>query len=512
MKSYEEHLKSLLDKTPSNLCQKSSAIFPVFHSSNITTKLLFFNYWKVKRDIEHLMCRVFLRDSSGELIQKKWFYVEEIKAYEIDLFKWLGTTYPFSGSIEIQFSSPSNLVFPYPAVVVLYQGSSFSTFVHSAQRLYHDKKDEKTNRRKQIIESGFNIHASDQTFPFLTLINGKEAIKEKKIELTAYNQEQKILKKKLTISCAPLETLYLPLDKWPELIKHLEGQAGCLKGKLFDSHSFPRLIVGNYNKEQKAISVTHTYYDLSQNQAPTDYWKAPDLNWHPLTLMLPLMEDSDHYTHIYFYPIYSKASFFIDVEIYNLQGQILLKKERFALIEPTKSFQYLSFEDLISSLNLSEPLTVRLIAHSTSDESLPARLKIGYNIGKKSKGLSCNICTNFIPANPQLENKSQAFRWAPMMPSSHQGSIWVVNDSPKKEYSQPAHIKCTFYRKQDQKCLSFQKTIPPHGACLITHTENSKEFFQDTIGWCTIKSDNPYITSYYFSKKGDLVIGGDHGF
>lgn len=508
MKSYQDHLKTLIGQKPTSICQRSSAIFPLFFNPKVSMKLLFLNYWKLKRNIDHLLCRLFLRDIHGQLILKKCFFVDEIKAYEINLFNLLGIHYPVTGSLEIQFSSPDNLVFPYPGAVVVYEGKNFSTFVHSAQRIFNE--DEKINTDSKIIESGFNIYSNQRVDPFITFINGAKEFSNKKINLTAYNHLQEPLEKEIQITSKPYQTQYLNLTSWPELKEHLKNKAGCLKLKLFQSSAFPRLIVGNYDKKDSSMSITHTYYDLSKSSKKSDYWEVASEKWQPLALMLPLIENEELYTLINFYPIYSPSSFWIDVEIYNLLGHLLIKKDKYLKIEPSSSFKSLDPSSLLKEISLNQKLTIKLIARA--ENKIPTRIKIGLDVGFKKRGLSCNICTNFYPSNPSIEKKTSAFKWAPMMPFKHQGVIWCHNDAPKCDYKKKATIEYTFYRLEDEKTLSYTCEIEPRGTFVIEHDEKTKAFFKGQTGWCVIKSNNPFITTYYFAQFENKMVGGDHGF
>lgn len=510
MKSYQEHLKTLLNNSPTNKSHRASAIFPIFYSAQVEMKLIFFNYWKLKRNIDELFCELILRDSLGQTISKKSFHIDEVKAYEISLKDWLKAPYPVIGSLEIQFSSPENLVFPYPAVTVVYQGKNFCTFVHAAQRLYNDQQDDQSCFRTSIIESGFNIYANSSSAPFITLINGADELYEQIVAIEAINLEQKSIHKSYPIDCKAYQTHYLYLKDWDELQKHLGNQVGCLKVSLFKTKTFPRLIVGNYNSIDQSMSVTHTYYDLSASERNEDYWQSDLDDWHPMALMLPLKVKGNYFTKIYFYPIYSPTEFWIDIEIYDAKGHCLYQHNQWQTISSKSAFQYLRLPPL-QHTNQSD-LSIRMIAHPIEGYQIPARIKIGYDMGFSGQGFPCNICTNFQPANPSLENKPSAFRWAPMMPANRHGSIWCLNDSPKKNYSRKALVEYTFYRAFDEKTLSFQQEIPPHGYLVIEHTDTTAAFFQDQIGWCVIKSDNPNIFTYYFSEHDQKMIGGDHGF
>lgn len=512
MKSYQEHLSSLLSSKPTSICNQSSAIFPLFYNPECKTKLLFFNYWKLKRKIDHLLCRLYLRDQEGQLIFKKCFFVDEIRSYEIDLSRLLSIHYPFLGSIEIEFSSPSNLVFPFPAVVVTYEGKNFLTYVHSSQRIIKDKKGKESKSKNKIIESGFNIYASKEVNPFLTFVNGPCEIKNKEIKLFAYNFLQKKLDKTLHISSKPYQTHYLSLKDWKELPDHLQNKPGCLKAELFSSQTFPRLIVGNYDEKRHSMSVTHSYYDLSHSKKEADYWVYDSKNWHAQSLSLPLAIDAQLDSKIYFYPIYSPAHFYIDAEIYDKSGKLLKQIENVIEIEDKPSFQTLNASELTLGLSSKDSLMIKLIARAHLEGKIPTRIKVGLDLGFKKGGFPCNICTNFSPANPSLETKPSAFRWAPMLPSKYQGWITCINDCPQKNYQKKAQVECTFYRLKDTLTISQTYTLPPHGHLNLKHTQKTKEFFEDEIGWCVLKSDNPYLSTYYFSKHPQKMVGGDHGF
>lgn len=511
MKSYNEHLKTLLSKTPSNQCHRASALFPIFLDANLSMKLLFLNYWKLKRNIDHLLCRLYLRSPKGETLLKKCFYVDEIKGYEVSLSSMISKRFPLGGSLEIEFSSPDNLVFPFPAVVVHYQGKHFSSFVHAAQRTFNDEEDQKTNENPKAIESGFNIYASLDRYPFLTFINGKTPLKNEKILLAAYNLDQKVIGSQINFSAAPYETTYIHLDHWKELKRHLKNQPGCLKVQLPALGVFPRLIVGNAAKKTNALSLTHSYYDLVSKNQPSDFWSAPNAKWHPASLMLVVFPRKTHQTHLYFYPIYSKAPFAIDCEIYSQKGEKLKTLVDFFISSKNSIFEKKDLADL-ALFKDSTPLLFKFTARGLKDQKIPSRLKVGYDVGFKSKGLPCNICTNFYPANENLLHKKKTFRWAPLFPDSLGGEVWCLNDSPLKNYDQKAEVLLTFYRPKDSKTVQKEISIAPFGAHRITLNEELNSFLEGQAGWCTFESKNPFITTYSFSMHPSKMVGGDHGF
>ena len=89
-----------------------------------------------------------------------------------------------------------------------------------------------------------------------------------------------------------------------------------------------------------------------------------------------------------------------------------------------------------------------------------------------------------------------------------------MNSSPGKNYTSEAIVELKFYREKDTAVLSRKITLPPHGFEVIKIPEDKELnlFFGGTIGWCTIVTNQPYLTTYYFSGNSSGFVGGDHGF
>jgi hypothetical protein len=156
---------------------RSSAIFPVFHSSEISSRILFLGYWLLKRNISQIAAVISLRSETGTLISRINQEIKEAKSYAYELEDFLiragiNPTEEFTGSLEIELYSGLGLVFPYPAVVINYYGPNFSSVVHTAQRVYNDYDDMQKNSQTEVPESGFNLYATDNLEPFISLING----------------------------------------------------------------------------------------------------------------------------------------------------------------------------------------------------------------------------------------------------------------------------------------------------------------------------------------------------
>lgn len=523
MRSYYAHIQAMAPETTkiaSRPVFRSSAIFPVLHESELSTRLLFLGYWMLKRNIEKIAAIVTLRSLDGKILTRVTLEITEPKAYSFELEDFLEmcdwTETSFKGSLEIEFYSNSNLVFPYPAVVVNYYGPSFSSVVHTAQRVYNDYDDMQKNSQTAVPESGFNIKVSEGCEPFIGLINGADIQENAEIKFQFFNHLGGVLEHLEQLgTLRPYETKIIYPARHTDLESFLQGQEGACKAAFNVKWIFPRLLVGNQQTDPSAVSVTHTYYDCSSAASESDYWRYSDPEWHTASLMLPLWLDEDHFTDIYFYPIYSPSTLAIDVELYTEDGILLGSKEESLILEsPCDEYAIISFKKIAQELNIrpERVKAARIIARSLAESLVPSRIKLALNIGHNSKGLPCNICMNLQPYNPSFTTKKSSFKWLPFLADQPFSSIWLMNSSPKKNDLASASVEITFFREKDNETLKRNLQLPPHGSLVITRDEELDAFFESHIGWITVVTNNPYLTTYYFADNSSGVVGGDHGF
>jgi hypothetical protein len=524
MRSYYAHLENVALPPNVKILPKpvfrSSAIFPMITFPGVSARILFMGYWMLKRNIREIAAQINLRSKEGQLLYRSSLLIQEAKTYRIELSEQLKAAglppeEPFVGSLEIEFFSTANLVFPFPAVVVNYYGPAFSSVVHTAQRIYNDFDDLKNNSQTHVPEAGFNIYADEDHEPFFGIINGAEAVNQAEVSINFYNADNEILNHKITYpQLKPYETCFIYPCREIDLHSFLKGKPGTAKIKFDIKWIFPRLMVGNIQHSLPAITITHSYYDCSEALTDSDYWRPAEPAWYPASLMVPITVEGPHFTTIYFYPIYSPASVIIDVEIYNEAGHLLGKKSNCLVLQP--KYQSIAFKEIFKELDLpiSRDLAARVIARTEEGVRIPARIKLGLDLGNDQSQMPCNICTNLQPFNPSLENKPTTFRWGPVLAERHRSTLWIMNSSPHVVYKREAEVNLTFYRESDTMTIKRTIQIPPHGFNTI-HTEEDvelTEFFKASIGWFTAVSSNPYTSTYYFAEDPSGVIGGDHGF
>jgi hypothetical protein len=528
MRSYYAHLK--ISQNVSNGTEfsqkpafRSSGIFPVLNNENITTRLIFFGYWFLKRGVQELGMVLTLRDEKGGFLCRHTHEISESKSYRIELKDLMkdagkGENDSFTGSLEIEFFSAKPLFYPFPGVSVNYYGRTFSTVVHTAQRVYNDLEDMISNSAIEVPESGFNIYATDDKEPFIALINGPEAAKNSRMKLAFINADNETLNHELSLGdLLPYETKFIYPSRETPLKNFLKGKVGSVKVSFDVKWIFPRLIVGNFQKSLSALSITHSYYDCTKAIRDSDYWLKSDPEWHSAALMLPLAIADGYETHISFYPIYSPSTFSISFEVYDIKGKLLGRKDEALKVTPSnQKFISLNINDLCKELEIppSKQLAIRLIADPIEDEPIPARIKVALDIGKNPSSLPCNICTNLLPFNPELQKKEKSFRWAPLLADQKHSSAWIMNSTPKVNATEESVLTLTFYREHDTETLVRTLTMRPHTFIVIRPEEDPEliKFFEGTIGWFSLVTTNPYTSTYYFAENDSGVVGGDHGY
>lgn len=526
MRSYYAHLENAVVpnnvKIPPKPVFRSSAIFPMFSFPGNSARILFMGYWILKRHIHEIAAQINLRSREGYLLNRSSLVIQEPKTYRIELTDQLkaaglSVDEPFVGSLEVEFFSTVNLVFPFPAVVVNYYGPAFSSVVHTAQRIYNDFEDMHNNSQTHVPEAGFNIYADEDHEPFFSIINGTEAVHNAVVSMEFYNSNnEKITHEIIYPVLNAYETSLIYPGREISLHSFLQGKPGTAKIKFDISWIFPRLLVGNIQHSLPAVTITHTYYDCSEAMSESDYWRPNEPQWYPSSLMIPVVIERKHFTRVYFYPIYSPSQVVIDIEIYNEKGQFLGRKERYLYLELGGKYQSIPFKEICQELGIdaNQELGARLLARTEDNSRIPARIKLGLDLGVEDHKMPCNICTNLQPFNPALESKPSSFRWAPILADRAHASVWIMNSSSHIDYRRKAEVDLTFFREKDTSTIKRKIMLPPHGFCVI-HVEKDAElsdFFEGTIGWFTAITSNPFTTTYYFAEEASGVVGGDHGF
>jgi len=525
MKSYYKHLSSRLEFGENhNITRKpilrSSGIFPVVKNDDYNSRIIFLGYWLIKRNIPEVGLIITLRDQTGKILLRKIQNIDSVKAFSIELDVLLNeinyNSEEFLGSIETEFNTTRDMVFPYPALVLEYFNSDFSSCVHTVERIYNDFEDLQENEQSKVPESGFDIYNTSDLESFMAFVNGPILNSDGLIQYIITNSKSE--KFSGTIHLGKIEPYETKFIKFDDHIKDLSQILGNESGSISINHNFegfyPRMLVGNIQKSFPSVSFTHSYYDCSSCNSKTDYWNRSDDSFFDSSVYIPLFVKDNYYTDLVIYPNFSPSDFTLQIDLYDKKGNKIHSKEKYINVSSNESkLSKIHFKKIIeeNNLNKNEVRSAHIIT-KFKDNKIASRIKFGLNIGifgLKSK-LPCNICFNTKNGNPQMENKPGSFHWSPIF-IKKSGMVTIGNFSPKKNYKKNANIEINFYRKEDDSYISKNIFLNPYEEFRITPDEKLVEFLKDD-GWITLKSDNPNIQGFYFNFYSTGAVAGDHFF
>jgi hypothetical protein len=523
LKSYNNHIVSTLEygeisKFSRKPILRSSGIFPVIKNKNFSSRVLFMGYWLLKRNIPEVGIIITLRSNDGKILLRKLQTINSSKAFSIELNSLLNEiniTSDFLGSIEIEFHTTRDMVFPYPALVLEYFGNDFSTCVHTMERIYNDFEDLNENEQFKVPESGFDIYCNHDLDSFIAFVNGPIKNQDGIVEYVITNSKSEKLTGSFHLSTInAYETKFIKLN---EHISKLENFLENSSGSISLSHNFegfyPRLLVGNIQKSFPSVSFTHSYYDCTSCNSESDFWSRLNDDFYDSSVYVPLFLTNNFFTELVIYPNFSPSDFYLQIVLYDKVGEKVHTLNDFMKIksEESKLFK-INFKKITDDLNLDKNLISSAhIITKFSNSKIPSRIKFGLNVGiEKSKSkLPCNICFNTKIGNPNIDSKPGSFHWAPVFVKN--SVITISNFSPKKNYTKDAIIELNFYRKEDSTTISKKIKLKPFSEFRLILDNDIKNFLKED-GWVTIKSDNPYIQGFYFVFHSSGSVAGDHFF
>jgi len=501
---------------------RSSGVFPAIHNDNYSTAIHFLGYWLLKRQIPEVTLTITLRNQSGEILLRKIEIINETKAFAINLKSLLQEINPnskidFIGSIETEFNTTRDMVFPYPALVLEYYNKEFNTCVHTLGRIYNDFEDLNENSTFKVPETGFDIHETDDLHSFLSFVNGSIHNQDGYIEYIITNSKSEKYQGNFHLGeINPFETkLFYFKDNIPDLSKILNGEFGSISLKHNFEGFYPRFLVGNIQETFPSVSFTHSYYDCTSCTNESDFWDRGNNDHYDSSAYIPIFGKDNQYTNLIIYPNFSSSDFTLKLDIHDENGNRVYENSDLLDIKNSNTkLLKINFNKFLNNLDSSSDsnFAARVITNFKNNK-IPTRIKFGLDVGidgLKSK-LPCNICFNTNMGNPLLENKPGSFHWAPMF-HDRNTILTLGNFSTLKNYQKDANIELNFYRIEDSSHSSKKLLLKPSSEQRISINDYELNDFIKTEGWVTIKADNPYIEGYYFNIHSSGSVSGDHFF
>ncbi len=530
MRSYQSHLQATQSAGEALVANRkpvlrSSAIFPVLHTNTYSSKVIFMGYWLLKRNIREVGLLYTLRNAAGTLLSRKYVLIDSAKAWSVqmseftDLLEEAGEPEEFTGSLELEIFSTQDLVFPYPAFVLVYFNENASSVVHTVGRIYNDIEDLQQNNEYQVSESGFDIYGRDGLAPFLSFTNGPLPAEAPNVTYEIVDAQHRATSGTFGLPpLKPYETVFLYLKEYLDLKALLGDEPGMIRFGHNFSGFFPRFLVGNLDQNAQSVSITHSYYDSSGVADSRAYWPRQDNRFLDSSTSIPLYLTDGFFTRLVVYPIFSPSDFTLSFRYFDADGQFLgeaMDAYQFRLAD--SQYVQIDLGKLAKQAGVPTEVakTAQLIANWTDAMHIPTRLKFGLNVGQlgRPSALPSNVCFAPQVGNPKILDKPSTFKWAPFVNVGN-SEVVLTNSAPLREYDRPVNVALSFYREADEMVLERTGVVPPNGLYTIKLADDHelRAFFGDVSGWMTARADNPFLNGYYFDFHPNGAVAADHLF
>jgi hypothetical protein len=462
---------------------------------------------------------VTVRDVDGIVIVREHKKLSSVRSYIFfgrDLIDVISPKKEFFGSVEFEFMSELDMVYPYPAISFALECDKGISVVHSTGRAYNDTMDEYLNSVYPVPEAGFDLVCSAHTKSYFIFVNGKTRQKQSNLVIEYKAEDGRTWEVNQCIQMVePYELKFIEFVM-PNDVVNCESPC-VLTASIRHSYVgfFPRFIVCNKIGDWDFVSLTHTYYDSRCDRSVDSSHQSSDKSkcWDAVATVP--FDSSYQEVSLAVYPISSCHDYRIDLQLLDEEGVILDARENHLKIRgDQQNLRYIRLSEIFkcdSSAGKRGAVKVML----AGSPAIPARVKFGLNIRSKFPrlGAASNVCFNAINSLGTDPQKPKSFRWSPIFTPVGQ-RIFLHNTSFEKNYAKTATIKATVWCNIPD--LSYTQTfqISPNGTLefIDKYRVFLIDFLKNSIGWVTFESDSPFLTGFYIIDMGRGCIGADHIF
>ena len=493
MKSLREVEKTRLDSymdAQKNSVHRSSLLVPVLPHSEVS--ISFLNHFLIKRSNSNVGLRITAIGEKGERLLTRLFPINEPRVYTFRLQRDFCST---AISYLVEFFSSSNIVIPFPAVMVNHRGPRSYSTVHSFNRVLNDIFEDDEINTIQVEEGGIDIAQSPDSSTFFTVFAGQQELRGE-VGLR-FKNDSGLLTKQLPVTVPRLthQTFFLK-DVFPEA-EHQQGVLLIQQPR--QSMFYGRLLVGQAIASGD-FSANHSYYDNSSIEG--EYWDdtKPSHRTYPLVAGLS--------TKLRIYPIQSPSLIEFTIEFKDEIGVTLGKSAPFHVTSPGVEFLHIDVIELLGALQID---TDRAVAMTLSAQPLNGNtpMRINHQLVFGSSGLESSINVSMHNFNILHSTGKPRTSWGQLIHSS-QFSSWLAlandgdidSDVEVKVFSeagQIASIPLTVHTGScSQVLLSDVLSSAPH---------------EDEFVWYEIESPNYFLTAWTIAQhKTSAHCNGEHSF
>jgi hypothetical protein len=495
MKPLRDVEKTRLDSyedAQKNSIHRSSLLVPAIPNTQVS--ISFLNHFLIKRKNQNVGLRLTAVDATGARIISQLFPIDEPRVYTFHLQR---DFCPSASSYLVEFFSSSNIVIPFPAVMVNHRGPQSYSTVHSFNRVLNDIFEDDEINTVQVEEGAIDIAQDSSASTFFTVFAGQNRLQDE-IGLRFKNNSTSI-SKRIAVDIPRLTHQSFSLGSvFPE-IEHQKGV--LLVQQPRQDMFYGRLLVGQ-TLPNGDLSANHSYYDNSQIAG--EYWDDS----HQSHRTYPIIEGLT--TSIRIYPIQSPSTLEFSVLLKDSEGSTLAKSTAFELVSPGNDWFDIDINQLIDSLGVTadDVVAFTLIAQPKTGNT---PMRINHQLVFSSSGLVSSINVSMQNFNILHSNDRTRTTWGQLIHSA-EFDTWLAfaNDGETPGCSE---VEVKFFSETGLVNTIAVSINQGTGIRLLLSDVLGEASGDDQFIWYEVESPNYFLTGWSVSKH--RVSGhcmGEHSF
>ena len=262
----QQPLANAFDARKAFFAHRASAVYPLRIRPHSDLCVVFMNYWLLKNDIPQVGVNFRAYDSHGSLRARRSLDAvalhNELSVREY-LLRPSGAELPFDGMLEVEIVSTSNLAFPFPAILGVYEANGFFSAVHAAGRIKNPDEPKNPQRSEEanwtcVFErdgAGYSVVPFFHYFVGATPVPVGEAIEVRLRDRAGVVVDSKTL---AIGGMLPFASRVFFADEIFALAQ-TPAEGSFMSVALRGYDVFPRLVVGNFHRTSDFLEVTHSF-------------------------------------------------------------------------------------------------------------------------------------------------------------------------------------------------------------------------------------------------------------
>jgi hypothetical protein len=475
-----------------NSIHRSSLLVPTIPDTQVS--ISFLNHFLIKRKNQNVGLRLTAVNATGARIISRLFPIDEPRVYTFHLQR---DFCPTASSYVVEFFSSSNIVIPFPAVMVNHRGPQSYSTVHSFNRVLNDIFEDDEINTVQVEEGAIDIAQDSRASTFFTVFAGQKRLQDE-IGLR-FKSNSTSISKRIAVDIPRLTHQSFSLGSvFPE-IEHQKGVLLIQQPR--QDMFYGRLLVGQ-TMPNGDLSANHSYYDNSQIAG--EYWDDS----HQSHRTYPIIEGLT--TSIRIYPIQSPSTLGFNVLLKDAEGNTLAESKEFELVSPGNDWFDIDVNQLIDSLELTtdDVAAFTLVAQPKTGNT---PMRINHQLVFSSSGLVSSINVSMQNFNVLHSNDRPRTTWGQLIHSA-EFDTWLAfaNDGEAPGCSE---VEVKFFSD-----TGLVKTIPVSinqgtGIRLLLSEVLGEASGDDQFIWFEVESPNYFLSEWSISRhKTSGHCTGEHSF